>query len=303
MVITRPAWLKIRGPDTEKMQKIKTMIDQLQLHTVCESAHCPNIGECFGNRTATFMIMGGVCTRSCTFCAVPHGIADPLDISEPENLATAAAMLNLHHIVITSVTRDDLPDGGANHFFAVIQALQRKLPLASIEVLIPDLSGNEAAIMTIIAARPNVIAHNIETVPILYSKVRPGADYQRSINLLRQVQQKKSSMVTKSGLMLGLGETIEEVTDVMQDLQSVGCDILTLGQYLRPSAEHIALERYVTPAEFEEYRRIGLNLGFRVVVANPLVRSSYYAREAYREAVTLRQTQNDKEETNNGRSS
>ena len=285
MVMARPEWLKIKCPDAGKMQQIKQMMDQLQLHTVCESAHCPNVGECFGNKTATFMIMGDVCTRNCAFCAVHHGVVGPLDPAEPENLAAAAALLKLQHIVITSVTRDDLPDGGASHFAAVIRAVQRKVPQTSIEVLIPDLAGNDEAIATVVAARPNVLNHNVETVPTLYSSVRPQGDYQRSINLFRQVKGRDPGMVTKSGLMLGLGETVEAVTAVMRDLLGAGCEILTLGQYLQPSPEHIAMERYITPKEFAEYRRIGLELGFRVVVSNPLVRSSYYAREAYQESI------------------
>jgi lipoic acid synthetase len=288
MAIARPEWLKIKSPDAGKMQQIKQMMDQLQLHTVCESAHCPNVGECFGNKTATFMIMGDDCTRNCAFCAVHHGTVSPLDPAEPENLATAAAMLKLHHIVITSVTRDDLPDGGARHFASVIRAVQRKLPESSIEVLIPDLAGNEQAIATIVDAKPHVLNHNVETVPALYSRVRPQADYERSINLFRQVKRKDPNMVTKSGLMLGLGETVEAITAVMKDLQAAGCEILTLGQYLRPSSEHIPMERYITPAEFAEYRRMGLEQGFHVVVANPLVRSSYYAREAYQEAIAIK---------------
>jgi lipoic acid synthetase len=289
MVMARPEWLKIRSPDVGKMQEIKRMMDQLQLHTVCESAHCPNVGECFGNKTATFMIMGDVCTRNCAFCAVHHGKASSLDQGEPDNLATAVALLKLQHIVITSVTRDDLPDGGASHFAAVVRAVQQKVPESSIEVLIPDLAGNEQAIATIVAAKPHVLNHNVETVPSLYSKVRPQADYERSINLFRQVKHKDPGMVTKSGLMLGLGETMAAITAVMKDLQAAGCEILTLGQYLRPSPEHIPMERYITPEEFAEYRRIGLEQGFHVVLSNPLVRSSYYAREAYREAIALKQ--------------
>ncbi len=283
--MVRPEWLKIKSPDPEKMQQIKKMMDKLQLHTVCESAHCPNVGECFGQQTATFMIMGDVCTRNCAFCAVKHGATDQLDSAEPENVAAAAATLGLQHIVITSVTRDDLPDGGASHFAAVVKAVQHKLPHSSIEVLIPDMAGDDKAIATIVTAKPSVVSHNVETIPALYSRVRTQADYQRSLNLFRQVKDKNPDMVTKSGLMLGLGEAMEEVTAVMQDLHSAGCEILTLGQYLRPSKAHIAMERYIAPEEFAEYHRIGVELGFRVVVADPLVRSSYYAGEAYREAI------------------
>lgn len=286
MTAARPEWLKIKPPDAAAMQRLKQLLDGMKLNTVCESAQCPNAGECFGSRTATFMIMGRVCTRSCTFCAVQHGQTERLDAGEPERVAAAAAGLGLRHVVITSVTRDDLPDGGAAHFAAVIRAVRRKLPQASVEVLISDLAGDAAAIGTIAAAGPDVLSHNIETVPALYQAVRPQADYRRSIHLFRQVRQLAPGLVTKSGLMLGLGETVSGVTAVLQDLRAAGCDMLTLGQYLRPSAAHIAMTRYITPQEFDGYRCLALAAGFKAVVASPLVRSSYHAREAYREAVS-----------------
>lgn len=285
MGIARPEWLKIKSPDVGKMQQIKILMDQLDLHTVCESAQCPNVGECFGNRTATFMILGDVCTRNCRFCAVQHGIAGQPDPAEPDNLAEAVQTLGLKYIVITSVTRDDLPDGGAGHYAAVVKAVYQKVPDAAVEVLIPDLGGDESALATVVAASPSVLNHNVETVPALYNRVRPEADYRRSVNLFTAVKKIDPTMITKSGMMLGLGETVAEVTGVMKDLCQAGCDILTLGQYLRPSAAHIPMERYVTPEEFEEYRRIGMEIGFRAVVANPLVRSSYYAREAYQQVL------------------
>lgn len=285
MQISRPEWLKVKCPDASKMQQIKSMMDKLKLHTVCESAQCPNVGECFGSCTATFMIMGDVCTRNCAFCAVNHGAPGVLDQKEPDNLANAVELLGLKHVVITSVTRDDLADGGADHFSAVVKAVRNKKPDASIELLIPDMGGNEAALRTIAEAQPDVLNHNIETVPSLYAKVRPQADYERSIRLFKVVKTVNSRLITKSGLMVGLGEKADQVIDVMKDLYNAGCDILTLGQYLRPSEQHIPMERYITPDEFEFYRQQGLKIGFRAVVAKPLVRSSYFAREAYLEAL------------------
>lgn len=285
MVVTRPDWLKIKCPDANKMHHIKGLMDKLKLHTVCESAQCPNAGECFGNSTATFMIMGDVCTRNCAFCAVNHGAPEVLDHSEPKNLANAVSVLGLKHVVITSVTRDDLADGGANHFAAVVQAVRQQKPDVSIELLIPDMGGDAEALTVIAKASPDVLNHNMETVPSLYGKVRPQANYQRSIELFKFVKSVNPKLITKSGMMLGLGEKAEDVIGVMQDLHNAGCEILTLGQYLRPSSEHIPMERYITPEEFEKYRQEGLAIGFRAVVANPLVRSSYYAREAYREAL------------------
>lgn len=285
MQLSRPEWLKVKCPDVSKMQQIKGMMDKLKLHTVCESAHCPNVGECFGSSTATFMIMGDVCTRNCAFCAVNHGTPTMLDPQEPDNLANAVELLGLKHVVITSVTRDDLDDGGADHFRAVVRTVRNKKPDVSIELLIPDMGGNEDALKIIAEAQPDVLNHNVETVPSLYKEVRPQADYERSIRLFKFVKTINPQLITKSGLMLGLGEQTEQVIGVMKDLHHAGCDILTLGQYLRPSENHIPMKRYITPEEFEMYRQQGLKIGFRAVVAKPLVRSSYYAREAYLEAL------------------
>lgn len=287
MQLSRPEWLKVKCPDSDKMQQIKGMMDKLKLHTVCESAHCPNVGECFGSSTATFMILGNVCTRNCAFCAVSHGAPESVDYNEPDNLASAVELLGLKHVVITSVTRDDLSDGGAGHFSAVVKAVRQKKPDASIELLIPDMGGNEASLTTIAEAQPDVLNHNVETVPALYHEVRPEANYERSIRLIKFVKAINSNLITKSGLMLGLGEKKDQIYEVMRDLRNAGCDILTLGQYLRPSEWHIPLERYITPEEFEAYRQQGLKIGFKVVVAKPLVRSSYYAREAYLEALAV----------------
>lgn len=286
MQLSRPEWVKVKCPDSQKMNQIKEMLDKLKLHTVCESAHCPNAGECFGSRTATFMIMGDVCTRNCAFCAVEHGQPKVLDSSEPENLAHAVEILGLKHVVVTSVTRDDLSDGGAAHFAAVVKAIRQTKPDASIELLIPDMGGDEAALSRIVGVQPDVLNHNIETVPTLYFRVRPQADYERSIRLIKFSKSLNHKLITKSGLMLGLGEEPEQVAAVMSDLYDAGCDILTLGQYLRPSPRHIPMNRYITPLEFEKYREQGLKIGFKAVVAKPLVRSSYYAREAYLEALS-----------------
>lgn len=286
MAISRPEWLKVKLPNADKMQEMKALMDGLKLHTVCESAQCPNTGECFENCTATFMIMGETCTRNCTFCAVHHGTPELLDREEPYMLAAAAVKLRLKHIVITSVTRDDLPDGGAAHFAAVVTAVRQQVPAASIEVLIPDLQGNNQALAVIVGAHPHVLNHNIETVPRLYPLVRPQADYERSIQLFKHVRRMAPTMIIKSGFMLGLGEEQAEILAVMEDLSYAGCNILTIGQYLRPSDKHIPLVRYIPPTEFEYYANQGRKMGFAVVAANPLVRSSYYAREAYQDAAS-----------------
>jgi lipoic acid synthetase len=286
MAMLRPEWLKIKAPDAGKMREIKKLIDELRLHTVCESAQCPNAGECFGNRTATFMIMGDICTRNCAFCAVAHGNPSPPDPAEPDNVAEAAVQLGLRHAVITSVTRDDLPDGGARQFAAVVRALRRRLPHASVELLIPDLKGDVDALRVVADARPDVLNHNVETVPELYDKVRPQADYNRSVELFQTMKRINPAVVTKSGLMLGLGETRKQVVAVLEDLHSAGCGILTLGQYLRPSPRHIEMKCYIPPSEFDFYKKTALAIGFRAVVATPLARSSYYAREAYVKTLT-----------------
>ncbi|MDF2502879.1 lipoyl synthase [Clostridium sp.] len=278
-MIARPEWLKMKAPEMEVLDKMENMIKDLSLHTVCESANCPNIGKCFKNKTATFMVMGNVCTRNCRFCAVSKGIPKDLDEEEPVNVAIASKKLELKHIVITSVTRDDLEDGGAEHFVKIVKELMRITPNSTIELLIPDLQGNWQALRKIVEAKPNIINHNIETVPRLYKNVRPKAVYERSIELLNQSKKIDASVYTKCGIMLGLGETKEEVEVVMDDLLRVGCDILTLGQYLRPSESHISVVEYVTVEKFNEYRDIALNKGFKFVASGPFVRSSYKAFE------------------------
>ena len=278
----RPNWLVLPAPKAESMDQIQALLDKGRLHSVCESAQCPNIGECFANKTCTFMILGDICTRNCTFCAVTHGRPLPPDPAEPEMVAQTAQQLRLKHVVVTSVTRDDLPDGGAAHFAATIKAIQDATG-ATIEVLIPDFRGEEASLQRVIAAQPNVINHNLETVPRIYRDVRPGAGYHQSLELIARVaaQRSQGNISTKSGLMLGLGETKKEIVEVMDDLLDAGCQILTLGQYLRPSPEHHQLVEYIHPDVFEELAQIGEAKGFSQVVSGPLVRSSYHAAESY----------------------
>lgn len=256
----------------------------MQLHTVCQSAHCPNIGECWHNKTATFMILGNTCTRNCRFCAVQTGKPDPIDPDEPERVANAVKTLGLRHAVITSVTRDDVEDGGASIFAETIIAIHRELPECSVEVLIPDLGGCEESLKKIVLAHPEILNHNIETVPHMYPKIRPQAIYERSLELLKHSKAIEPTVFTKTGLMVGVGETMEEVVEVMKDLRAVDCDILTIGQYLRPSMDHHPIDRYYTPEEFEELKETGLKLGFKHVESAPLVRSSYHAAEQARSA-------------------
>lgn len=274
-----PSWIKRRFPPQEEWEGVQKLLRTLALHTVCESARCPNIGECFRRGTATFLILGNVCTRSCRFCAVAKGTPGPPDPEEPERVAEAARQLNLKHVVVTSVTRDDLPDGGAGHFAATIVAIRRVLPQATVEVLVPDFQGKEEALNTVLAARPDVLNHNVETVPRLYPSVRPQANYKRSLWLLGRAKEKAPDILTKSGLMVGLGETREEVEGVLKDLRSVQCDIVTIGQYLRPSVRHLPVASYIPPEEFEYYREYALRLGFLGVASGPFVRSSYRAEE------------------------
>jgi len=252
---------------------------RLALHTVCEEARCPNIGECWEQRTATFMLLGDICTRSCGFCAVKTGRPGPVDWLEAERVAQAVASLGLEYAVVTSVNRDDLPDGGAALFAHTIQAIRRRSPHCQVEVLIPDFKGNWEASRMVVEAKPDVLNHNVETVPRLYRRVRPQARYRRSLELLQRAKEMDGHLVTKSGLMVGLGETWEEVLQVLQDLRAVACDVVTIGQYLRPSLEHLPIVRYWTPMEFQRLREEGLALGFRHVEAGPLVRSSYHARQ------------------------
>ncbi len=271
----RPDWLKVKLPSGENYARLKGLIDGHRLHTVCEEARCPNMGECWNAGTATFMILGDVCTRSCGFCAVATGRPAVLDTDEPYRVAEAIRLMNVRHAVITSVNRDELPDGGAAIFAETIRQARRVSPAIRIEVLIPDFRGVRWALQLVIDERPDILNHNTETVPRLYSRVRPQAKYARSLELIRRGHD--AGMVTKSGMMLGLGETPEEVHGVMRDLRGSGCDILTLGQYLRPTKDHLPVERYIPPAEFAEFREKGLALGFRHVESGPLVRSSYHA--------------------------
>lgn len=279
----KPPWLKIRVKSGENREQVEEILRSLSLHTVCEEANCPNLGECFCNQTATFMILGKICTRRCTFCNVGKGTAGAVDAAEPGKIAAAVQKLALKHAVITSVTRDDLGDGGAAHFAGVIQAVKALNPAVTVEVLIPDFQGNPEALLTVIAAKPEIINHNIETVPRLYPEVRPQADYRRSLALLRNVKRADESLYTKSGIMVGLGEEFAEVLAALADLKAAGCDFLTIGQYLAPSQAHHPVVEYVHPDVFEEYRREASRLGFRHVAAGPFVRSSYHAGQALAE--------------------
>ncbi len=279
-----PAWLKRRLPRGNGNFFTHDLLRELRLETVCENARCPNRPECYSRRTATFMILGNVCTRPCGFCSVPKGRPDDLEDDEPARVAEAAHRLGLKHVVITSVTRDDLPDGGADHFRRCILAVRERTG-AVVEVLTPDFLGDLSAVDRVLEARPEVFNHNMETVPRLYKKVRGRASYQRSLDLLAHVKRRSPQTVTKSGLMLGIGETIEELFDVLSDLRAVGCDTLTLGQYLAPTLKHIPVARYVPPEEFDELAARARTLGFRKVVAGPFVRSSYHADEMVGEAL------------------
>jgi lipoic acid synthetase len=282
----KPTWLKVKAPGGPTYLTVKQMMRDLRLHTVCEEAHCPNIGECWEHRAATFMILGDVCTRNCAYCAVAHGTPAPLDTQEPERLAAAVAQLGLRHVVITSVDRDDLPNGGAELFAASIAAIRRRLPETSIEVLIPDFKGSAAALEIVVAAAPDILNHNLETIERLYRIARPGGRYPRALELLQRANQLNPGGLTKSGLMCGLGEEWDELIGAMHDLRAQDVDILTLGQYLRPSDAHLPIARWYTPAEFAELKRLGVEMGFRHVESGPLVRSSYHAWEQV-EAATL----------------
>jgi lipoyl synthase len=277
----KPDWLKRRLPSGEAFNQVRELIEKGRLHTVCQEAKCPNIWECYSHRTATFLIMGDRCTRNCRFCSVAPGQPEPLDPQEPDRVAEAAARLGLRYVVVTSVTRDDLPDGGAGHFAAAIRQIRLRNPEAKIEVLIPDFQGDQGALETVLKARPDVLNHNIETVPRLYPQVRPQADYSRSLELLRRSAMFDPSIPTKSGLMLGLGEEPHELRQTLQDLRAFGCRILTLGQYLQPSPAHLPVSAFVPPGEFERWRQIALDLGFSEVASAPFVRSSYHAQESF----------------------
>ena len=277
VVRRHPEWIKARAPVGEAVFSLKRMVRDLKLHTVCEEAACPNLGECWSHGTATFMLMGDVCTRNCAFCAVAHGRPVALDPEEPERVGQAIARLGLRHVVVTSVDRDDLVDGGAAHFAATAAAIRRHVPDCSIEFLVPDFKGRAESIDTVVEAAIDILNHNTETVPRLYPRARAGARYDRSLDLLRRAKDSRPGLITKTGLMLGIGEERDEVVAVFADLAAVGCDILTLGQYLSPSREHLPVSRYLHPDEFAELRGDALRAGLRHVESGPLVRSSYHA--------------------------
>jgi lipoic acid synthetase len=275
----KPSWLKVKAPGGPNYMRLKHLMRELDLHSVCEEARCPNVGECWEHGTATFMILGDVCTRNCAYCAVAHGRPPKYDIEEPARVAQAIAEMQLQHAVITSVDRDDLPDFGAYIFAETIRKIHELVPGCSVEVLVPDFQGNEASIRAVLDAGPEIYNHNTETVPRLYKKARPGGRYPRVMEIFRFAKRVAPDIPTKTGMILGMGETVEEVIAVMRDLRDVDVDILTLGQYLRPSDKHIALDRYYTPVEFRELYEKGMEMGFRHVESGPLVRSSYHAWE------------------------
>lgn len=274
----KPPWLKVKAPGGSNYLRLNRLLRDQKLHTICEEAHCPNIGECWEQLTATFLILGDICTRHCGFCAVKHGKPTELDLVEPERVAQAIRSLGLEHAVITSVNRDDQADGGSGIFAAVIRRVRELSPGCSIEVLIPDFRGSEAALRTVVEAEPDILNHNMETVPRLYREVRPGSRYERSLELFSRARRLAPESVTKSGIILGFGEEREELLQTMADLRGMDCDILTLGQYLRPSQQHLPIMKYYTPEEFTELKTIGEGMGFKHVEAGPLVRSSYHAR-------------------------
>jgi lipoic acid synthetase len=276
-VVRKPEWLKARVPGGENYSRLKTMIEDRKLHTVCEEARCPNMGECWNSGTATFMILGDTCTRSCGFCNVKTGKMHLVDEDEPRRVGEAVGLMNLRHAVITSVNRDELFDGGAHIFANTIQEIRKRLPFCKVEVLIPDFMGSEEALNIVLNAQPDVLNHNIETVPRLYRTVRPQAHYHRTLELLERA--KHRGFTTKTGIMVGLGETPEEVIELMADLRAVECDIFTIGQYLQPTKNHLPVERYVHPDEFAMYRTKGMEMGFKHVQSSPLTRSSYHAEQ------------------------
>jgi lipoic acid synthetase len=275
----KPEWLRVRAPGSENYLRLKSIMGELRLNTVCEDARCPNIGECWHHGTATFMILGDVCTRACAYCAVAHGRPAPLDLAEPGRVAEAIARMNLQYAVITSVDRDDQADGGAAIFAETIRLTRQRVPACRVEVLIPDFRGVESSLFTVLDAGPDVLNHNIETVPRLYRMARSGGRYQRSLELLDRSRRYRPSIATKTGIMVGLGERVEEITEVFDDLRQVGVSILTIGQYLRPSPKHAPMARYYHPDEFAELKRSALAKGFVHVESGPLVRSSYHAHE------------------------
>jgi len=280
----KPQWLKVKAPGGQNFVGVRQMMRELALHTVCEEAHCPNIGECWEHRAATFMILGDVCTRNCAYCAIAHGTPAPYDAEEPVRLAEAVTRMELRHIVITSVDRDDLPNGGAEAFAGCVTEIRRRMPEASVELLIPDFKGSDAALQLVVDARPDILNHNLETVARLYRIARPGGKYDRALRLLRRAKEMDPALTTKSGLMCGLGEEWDELVSAMRDLRAQDVDILTLGQYLRPSGGHLPVARFYAPEEFAELEALGREMGYRHVESGPLVRSSYHAWEQVQRA-------------------
>jgi len=280
-VLKKPPWLKKRLPPIQDLMKVKSILEETTLHTVCEEARCPNLGECFSNGTATILILGDICTRNCGFCAVQHGMPTALDETEPERVAQAVKRMGLQYVVITSVTRDDLKDGGASHFAKTIRAIRALDRKIKIEMLIPDFKGELSSLMAVLEGSPDVLNHNIETIQRLYPEVRPQADYIRSLDLLKRSKKEYPRIITKSGFMLGLGEEKEEVLGLMEDLKRVGCSLLTIGQYLQPRPDRLPVVRYIPPEEFEEYQKIGIEKGFKSVASSPFVRSSFHASRMF----------------------
>jgi lipoic acid synthetase len=279
-----PPWIRSRYPLGEQASQVRKALRGLKLHTVCEEARCPNLGECFSAGTATFLILGNTCTRNCRFCAVDHGIPSPPDSFEPERVAQATKLMNLKYAVITSVTRDDLSDGGAELYLKTIESIRLLNPPCKVEVLVPDFRGKESSLSQLMAAEPDVFAHNVETVPRLYPEVRPGASYQRSLKVLEKACELSSKALIKTGFMVGLGESLEEIEGLLSDLKEHGCQIVTIGQYLRPRLDLLPVSKYYSPAEFEAFRKVALSFGFLEVESGPLVRSSYHAERQFRNA-------------------
>jgi lipoic acid synthetase len=277
----KPPWLKKKLPPFQDLQKVKSILDEINLHTVCEEARCPNLGECFARGTSTFLILGKICTRDCGFCAVEHGAPGQPDQAEPEKVAQAVKKMDLRYVVITSVARDDLSDGGASHFAKTIQTIRASDSKTKVEVLIPDFQGDANSLETVLKERPDVLNHNMETISRLYPEVRPQADYQRSLYLLRRSKESHPDVLTKSGFMLGLGEKREEILELLRHLRDAGCDLLTIGQYLQPRHDRLPVFRFVPPEEFEEYKTIGEEMGFKAVASGPFVRSSFHAFEMF----------------------
>lgn len=287
-MLRKPPWLKKRIPPFQDLQRVKSILDETDLHTVCEEARCPNLGECFARGTSTFLILGRICTRDCGFCAVEHGVPAQPDRAEPEKVAQAVKKMGLQYVVITSVTRDDLSDGGASLFAKTIQAIRALDSKTKVEVLIPDFQGGLNSLESILKEGPDVLNHNIETISRLYPEIRPQADYKRSLHLLKTSKERNPNVLSKSGFMLGLGENREEILELLRDLRDAGCDLLTIGQYLQPRQDRLPVVRFVPPEEFEEYKTIGEEMGFKAVASGPFVRSSFHAFEMFKTTLTGR---------------